>query len=279
MPSPPPPRRSTARSLLLLPREPVDIALLPTTRLSPADIDAIWGLYSRYFEARAEGFEQRVRQLPEVALFRTREGTLVGLAGVDVQRVRHDGRSTTVMYTGPLLVDERYRRQNLPLVLGVRLFLRAKLRRPFERVDWLFGAASYKSYALLPRNLAEFWPRRDQPTPPATAAYMDFLGRARFGEDWQPTRGVVGVSTPLRPETAPIDERRRADPDIAFFESANAGHRKGEMLLCLCPMTLANWTHVAKNFVRRRRDVRARGRSMRRHGAALRPSLTSHTPA
>jgi hypothetical protein len=147
-----------------------------------------------------------------------------------------------------------------------------------EQVDWIFGAASYMSYALLPRHLAEYWPRRDRPTPAATAAYMDFLGRTRFGDLWVPERGVVARSSPLRPETAPIDERRRADPDVRFFETANPGHLGGAMLLCLCPLTMANWSHVARNFLRRGREVRARGRRIRRHStaAARRPSLTSH---
>jgi len=274
-----PPRRSTARALLLLPREPVDIQLLPSAALTPAQRDDIWALYTRYYDYPRAQLEERVSSLPEIALYRAGSGALVGMTGVDVYRVRHEGRSSTVMYTGLVVVDERFRRQNLPLALGVRLFLRAKLRRPHERVDWLFGALSYKSYALLSRNLGVFWPRRDQPTPADTAAYIDFLARRRFGDAWQPARGVVARpgAMRLRPGTAPIDERRRADADVRFFETANAGHLDGELLVCLCPLTLENWAFVARNFLRRRRDVRARGRSIRRHSTAVpRPSLTTH---
>lgn len=278
-PASPPPRRSTARTMLMLPREPVNIELHRGAALTPQQRDELWAFYARYYDFPREKLEERLRVLPEIALYRTRGGEIVGITGVDVYRVQHEGRASTVIYTGMVVVDERYRRQHLPLVLGVRLFLRAKLRRPFERVDWLFGALSYKSYKLLPRHMAEYWPRRDVPTPAATVAYLNHIARQRFGDAWRAERGVVARpgAMRLRPEAAPIDDARRADPDVQFFESANAGHRDGELLLCLCPLTLANWTFAAGTFLRHRREVRARGRSLRRHSQAVRrPSLTTH---
>ena len=41
------PRRSTARTLLLLPREPVAMDLVPTAALAPDQVESVWGLYSR----------------------------------------------------------------------------------------------------------------------------------------------------------------------------------------------------------------------------------------
>ena len=284
MPSnPPAPRRSTARTILMLPKEPVRIEVLPSAALTPAQLDGVWSVTTRYVDTARPDFERKLGELPEIALFRTAGGEVVGVTSFDVYRVRRAGRPRTVIFTSSVVVDERYRRQNLPLRLGVRLFIRTKLRRPLEPVDWLFDTFSYRSYVLLPRNFAEYWPRRDRATPAGAAAYMDQLARDRYGDAWRPALGVVGRSggKRLRPETAPVDDRLlAADADVRFFDTVNAGHREGDMLVCLCPLTVQNWAHALGSVARRQRDVRARGRSIRRHSASVRrPSLTTNRPA
>ena len=267
-----PHRRSSVRTALMLPKEPVRIDVQPSATLTDDQRDEIWDLTSRYVETVRPIFEKKLVQLPEIGLFRTTSGTLVGMTSFEVYRARHRMRSATVIFTSSVVVDERYRRQNLPLRLGVRLFLRAKARRPWEAVDWLFDTFSYKSYVLLPRNFVDYWPRRDQPTPPAWAAYIDHLARERYGDAWRPERGIVERSgtKKLRPGTAPVDDALRADPDVRFFDDTNAGHRDGDMLVCLCPLSAANWLSAVRNFTRRQREVRTRGRSIRRHSIEAR---------
>ena len=106
----------------------------------------------------------------------------------------------------------------------------------------LFDTFSYKSYLVLARNLGEFWPRRDRPTPPDIRGFIDKLAREHYGSDWSRDTGVVRRSgyKQLRPKTAPIDGKLRSDPDVSFFEAANPGHRKGGMLVCLAPLTALN---------------------------------------
>jgi hypothetical protein len=124
----------------------------------------------------------------------------------------------------------------------LRLLIREKLRRPLAPAYWLFDTFSYKSYLLLARNFAEFWPRRDRAAPPETAAFIDWLASERYGADWNRETGVVRRSgyKQLRPATAPIEGELRADPDVGFFEAANRGHREGDMLVCLGPLTMKN---------------------------------------
>jgi len=90
--------------------------------------------------------------------------------------------------------------------------------------------------------LPEFWPRRDRATPADTAAFIDRLASQRYGSDWNPETGVVRRSgyKLLRPETAPIADELRSDSDVSFFEAINPGHREGDMLVCLAPLTLKN---------------------------------------
>jgi hypothetical protein len=143
--------------------------------------------------------------------------------------------------------------------LGLRTFLRTRARYPLRRIYWLFDTFSYKSYLLLPRNFRTFWPRRDRPTPPRERALIDHLATAKYGAAWRADAGIVARSGAkrLRAEAAPIDARHDGDTDVQFFAAANPDHAAGDMRVCLCPLTAANWwalTARALDRVRRPRD-------------------------
>jgi hypothetical protein len=50
---------------------------------------------------------------------------------------------------------------------------------------------------------------------------------------------------------------RDSDPALAFFARMNPGHAEGDMLVCLCPLDLANWLSVAARAMQRSRARRA----------------------
>jgi len=81
---------------------------------------------------------------------------------------------------------------------------------------------------------------------------MEHYGARKYGEDWQ--GGVVRRSPHKRllphvSTLAPGQAQRNAD--IAFFTRMNPGHAEGDMLLCLCPLTLANWWGIVSHAFRR----------------------------
>ena len=222
--------------------EPIDIALRRSDSLTASDLNEIWAVTNRYVETDRSIYEQKLLDIPEVGLWRTRAGRLVGLVSLDVYRVEWEGRTSVVFFTSSVVIDEGFRGRNLVLRTGLRAFLREKLRRPWQPGYWFFDTFSYKSYLLLPHNLAEFWPRRERATPPGVARFIDSLARRRYGDAWSPATGVVRRSghKRLRPTTAPIESPRLSDPDVSFFEAANPGHRDGDMLVCLVPLSARN---------------------------------------
>jgi hypothetical protein len=221
---------------------PVDIAIRPSRSLSPAELDEIWALTGRYVDTPRPQFEQKLLALPEVSLWRARGGALVGLAGLDVYPIAWRARTRLVIFTSSVVTDERFRGRHLVLRTGLRVLLREKLRRPLTAAYWFFDTFSYKSYLVLARNLRAFWPRRGRAIPADTLAFIDALARNRYGTDWNAHTGVVRRSGDkrLRPATAPIDGELLSDPDVSFFEAANPGHRDGDMLVCLAPLTAGN---------------------------------------
>jgi hypothetical protein len=220
----------------------LDITIRPSASLSRRELDEIWTLTARYVNTSRPHYERNLLALPEVALWRVRGGELAGLVGLDVHRVLWRGRKRIVIFTSNVVADERFRGRSLVLKTGLKLLLRERVRRPFAEAYWLFDTFSFMSYLIPARNFEEFWPRRDRPTPDDVAAFIDKLAAERYGADWNRETGVVRRSgyKQLLPKTASIDERSRSDPDVGFFEAANPGHREGDMLVCLAPLTVNN---------------------------------------
>lgn len=222
--------------------DPIEIDLRRSQSLTPFELAEIWAVTARYVDTDRPLFEEKLRALPEIGLWRVRGGGLIGLVSFEVFPVEWEGRTNTIIFTSSVVIEERYRKRGLVIKTGLRILLREKLRRPWRRAFWFFDTFSYKSYLLLPRNLREFWPRRERSTPPAVARFIHHLAQRRYGTDWNQVTGVVNTCGKKRllPTTAPLDAATLSDPDVRFFDAANPGHRDGDMLVCIAPLTAAN---------------------------------------
>src|SRR4051812_6884953 len=145
--------------------EPIDITLRRSDSLTPRELDEIWAVTDRYVDTERLIYETKLHALPEVGLWRIRSGELIGLVSLDVYRVAREGRTSVIFFTSSVVIDQRFRGRNLVLRTGLRAYFREKLRRPWEPAFWLFDTFSYKSYLILPKNLAVFWPRRERAMP------------------------------------------------------------------------------------------------------------------
>ncbi|MFT3735200.1 MAG: hypothetical protein QM776_09265 [Rhodocyclaceae bacterium] len=224
---------------------PVRFELCRPAALSARVLDEVWALTETFYDTPRELAEAKLlKGRGEVALMRA-GGELVGMALVEVIVTRAaGGREVVAIFTSQTLIDARYRGRNLLQRLGLRVFLRERWRHPFSELVWFFDTFSYRSYLLLPRNFSVYWPRHDRETPRREQALMDALARQCYGEDWQAARGVVhrspqrclrgGVATPS------VDDVM-ANAHLRFFVERNPEHAAGDMLVCLCPLTLRNW--------------------------------------
>jgi hypothetical protein len=155
------------------------------------------------------------------------------------------------------LLRKEYRGHNLMQQLGMRVFLKTRLRFPFRSIYWFFETFSYKSYLLLPHNFREYWPRQERKMPERERALMDHLAVEAYGSAWRPQLGIVARSGKkrLRPDAAPLNRNVPLTPELRFFSTANPGHAEGDMLVCLCPLTLRNWFSVGVRAIQRMRKT------------------------
>jgi hypothetical protein len=236
----------------------VTIEVLPTSALTSNLWNQIWSLTSEFFDTERAYSENELKEYQQIALFWTRgERKLIGMASLDVYPVSFEGRRLVVIYTTHVLLREEYRGHNLIQRLGIRVFLKTWLRYPFRSVYWFFETFSYKSYLLLPRNFREFWPRLERKTPAPERALIDHLAAATYGEAWRPQFGIVARSGKkrLRADAAPLNRNVPLTPELRFFSTSNPGHADGDMLVCLCPLTLSNWISVGVRAIQRMRKT------------------------
>ncbi|AKI99276.1 hypothetical protein ATI61_106651 [Archangium gephyra] len=249
----------------------VRMQLIPTASLTDATRSELWDFTSRFVETDRQDWGRKLGAHAEVILFRERgSGGLVGMAAVDFQEVSHEGRRVHIILTSSVLLDERYRGQNLLQRAGLVCFLRTRLRHPLAPIYWFFVTFSYKSYLLLAFNFAEFWPRPDQAMPHWEQGLMDTLARQWYGDAWDSTQGVVHhqAGKKLRAGVASISEPDLTQPHIRFFNARNPLYHEGELLVCMAPLTWRNWRSILGNGLRR---------LMRRRPARA-PQLASVTP-
>jgi hypothetical protein len=231
----------------------IETLVADSSTISPAQWEEIWTLTQEFYVVERDYVEAELRKRQRIALFRM-NGALLGMAAIDV--LRHDFRNRPIVAiaTSNVLIRENWRGRNLVQKLGFRTFLAARLRHPFRPIYWFFDTSSYKSYLLLPRNFRAWWPRFDEPTPEPVAALMDELAVHAYGPGWRPARGIVMRSGRKRMHAtaAPLELTADSDPHLRFFATANPGHAEGDMLICLCPLTLTNWCTLARRAITRR---------------------------
>jgi hypothetical protein len=226
--------------------------VLATADVTPAQWDEIWTLTEEFYDMERAYAEAELRRRQTIAMFRMND-SLLGMAAIDVYPADIGGRKIVVIYTAHVLIREAWRGRNLLQKLGARTFLATRLRHPVRPIYWFFDTFSYKSYLLLPRNFRHFWPRHEEATPAPLAVLIDQLATRTYGPAWQPARGVVLRSGQkrLRSTAAPLVLGPGADPGLEFFARANPGHPDGDMLVCLCPLTLSNWISLARKALDR----------------------------
>lgn len=230
------------------------IEIVRTESLTPADWEELWQLTDVFYDTDRQYAQAQLKAHQQTVLVRSgTDGTLVGTASINVHHVLFHGRIVTAIYTTHVLLRPEVRGRNLIQRIGFRTYLAERLRHPWRPIWWFFDTFSYKSYLLLPRNFREYWPRFDEPTPPREQALMHQLAAQVYGPDWRPAHGIVVRSgrKRLRAATAPLAPGPHDSPDLAFFARANPGHAQGDMLVCLSPLSAANWLCAAWRAIAR----------------------------
>ncbi len=213
-------------------------SLVPIDRIGPSDRNAMWDLFSSYYDAVCrEKFDGDLAGKSHAFLLRAKaDGSVQGFSTIATFERTVQGRKVVGVFSGDTIVARAHWSQTALQRAFFVYVMEVKLRNPRVPVYWFLISKGYKTYLLLARNFPEYWPRWDRATPAWQAAVLDDFARERFGQAWRPEQGLLKFEQcegRLKGGVAQIDDRARRLPEVRFFEARNPGHAQGDELCCL----------------------------------------------
>ena len=225
--------------------------LIPREELSTTRRDEMYALLSHHFEGvtRAQ-FERDLAEKNWVVEIR-RDGRLLGFSTLLVCETRLDGRALTAIYSGDTIVAPEAWGSSALARNWIAAVNHLRTTFPARPCYWLLLTSGFRTYRFLPVFWREFFPRDNVPTPPRAQRLLDHLTRARYGDDYDASAGIVRFPRPqrLRGQLGTVPAGRATDADVAFFLSHNPGHADGDELACLTEISEDNLTAAGRRML------------------------------
>jgi hypothetical protein len=246
---------------------PLHSQLLRADALDAATRAELFALYRRHFDAAdAQRFAADLADKQQVLTIRDASGRLHGFSTL-AQYTRHfDGAPLRVLFSGDTVMDEASWGQQTLAFAWIRLAgqIQAEDSSPLY---WLLICKGHRTYRYLPAFSLDYDPSPDRATATQRRRLMDFLASDRFGAAYDAARGVVSYAEShghLRADLAEVPAIHAHLPEVAFFLAQNPGYRRGDELVCLCPITADALRPLARRaFLAAQREARAANTSLR----------------
>ncbi|MEX2138994.1 MAG: hypothetical protein WD894_07015 [Pirellulales bacterium] len=223
--------------------------LTPLDELNASRRKEMFALYARHYDGVTFGqFEEDLAAKQWVIeVIDPADGSLRGFSTQCVLNVSVAGRVVRALFSGDTIVDREF--WGDPALSHVWGHLALSLIDKYhdEPLYWYLISKGYRTYRFLPVFFHEFYPRHDVPTPPAEAAVLHALGRSKFGDTYDDSKGIIRPRNPcqLRDGLGEITAARMRDPHVRFFLDSNPAHALGDELCCLAPLSRENFTAAA----------------------------------
>jgi hypothetical protein len=217
-------------------------------------------------------FDRDLSEKSHAILLEDQDGCLRGFSTLLVYKTPVLDTDATIVYSGDTIVHRDWWGSPALPVTWLRA-VRA-LTPSANPVYWLLLTSGFRTYRFLSVFWREFYPRYDAQgvrlKPDTTArsdvasgfsrtngpALVDALARERFGDRYDPSRGIVRFDRPqvLVPELLDVSSGRISDPHVAFFLERNPGYTRGDELVCVTDLGDHNLTAAGRRIARHLRD-------------------------
>src|SRR5262245_5580483 len=232
---------------------------VPCRRVTTAERDEMYALLRSYFAGTERArFDADLDEKDTVLLLRdSASGRVQGFSTLMRMHADIDGESIVAFFSGDTIIDRSYWGETILSRIWAQVVFGEvdALARdcPGTRVYWFLICSGYKTWRFLPLFFRQFYPRPDDPTPPAYQRILDTLGTRKFGDEYIAGSGVVRfhAATPLRGGVAELTDQRLRDPNVAFFARVNPGHAQGDELACIADLSRSNLTRAGMRMTAR----------------------------
>ena len=179
-------------------------------------------------------------------------GRLFGFSTQTIVELCVAGRPVRSLFSGDTVIDRgHWGSPALALAWGRLAFAVMERYGGGELVCTLISKG-FRTYRFLPVYFREFFPRCDAETPEWAREIIDSFGQTMFPDRYDAASGVVRAgadSCRLRPEVGGDGLERARDPHVQFFLQANPQHGQGDELVCIAPLSRANFTRLAERLI------------------------------
>ncbi len=207
-------------------------------------------LSANFRNVTAEQFAHDLSEKNWVILIRDDAHRLVGFSTLLLYDTVVDNRRIAVVYSGDTIIERAaWGSAALPRTWIESVWRLHRATHPELPLYWLLITSGFRTYRFLSVFWREFFPAPGQSAPPATRHLLETLAHTRFGQSYDPVRGVVHLGMPLIADLLPIPSAKLHDPHVAFFAAKNPGHVDGDELVCIAELTPENLTPAGRRMV------------------------------
>lgn len=229
--------------------------IIPITALGADRRTEMFQLMDQYYEGmKREVFESDLSEKRWVIqLVDAETEKLRGFSTQMVLELQIGERPIRALFSGDTIVERSCWGRGVLAEAWGRLALALIGAYPSDPLIWFLISKGYKTFRYLPVFFREFYPCPDSATPRWAAELIDALARHKYPGTYDPQAGIIRAEPAgcrLRTGVADITAERLRDPYVRFFAERNPGHRRGDELCCIAPLSRENFTAAALRQLR-----------------------------
>ena len=215
-------------------------------------VSTMYRLYDCYYGAASEtAFRRDLRAKDKVILLRNRAGELRGFSTLAVTEFDFDNRTHRAIFSGDTIIDRRHWGEHALAFTWIELAGSIKREAPDVPLYWFLIVKGVRTFRYLPVFARRFYPHWEVPTPACEQRLLDTLASDRFGDAYDPRRGVISFPRSrghLRSEFADVPAQHLGRPEVRFFLERNPGYRRGDELACITELHAENLRPMARRL-------------------------------
>lgn len=217
--------------------------------LAPAEVEEMFRLYRSYYDGTSvELFRADLASKSHVIQLHA-AGRLRGFSTIALMRFDFGGLPNRAIFSGDTIIHHEFWGEQALAAAFCRFAGETKAAQPAEPLFWLLISKGYRTYRYLGVFARAYYPNHLAPTPQPMQDRMLRLARARFGDAYDASAGVVRFAHShghLRPEWAGVRSQLREHPAVRFFLERNPNFHAGDELVCLTELCAENMRSVAR---------------------------------
>ncbi|MGH6804357.1 MAG: hypothetical protein ACREC3_13460 [Methyloceanibacter sp.] len=220
---------------------------IPVKDIAHRDVRAMFELHSAHYVSDEFTFFADLAKKSWVIQLFDEDENLRGFSTLVLWSHNIGDRDINVVFSGDTIIDPRYWGSRALPIKWLEVTGALHAQDSSTPLYWLLTSMHPRTYRSLPLFYRHFYPswRADYDE---LARIVEHVGRARFGANFDASRGVVVGEGPLKPSVANIMPSNMDGADIRYFLERNPRHASGDELVCLARLEASNHGPVARRF-------------------------------